>query len=221
MAANILRELLDRGVAAVRIFPHRLQHDHVEIAAQAAPQLRGRALARAAERLGRQSIDEAFCDLRVHAGFWMIVLGRSGSHSQIMRANSWGARASFGYGDRPVNNWYSTTPSEYTSVAVVMGSPRICSGLAYSGVIGPAIVTSAPAAGSRILAIPKSSSFGTPSWVTRMLPGLISRWMTRRWCAYCTAEQTCTNNRRRSETFNWWASQYSSIGVPSISSITR
>jgi hypothetical protein len=31
---------------------------------------------------------------------------------------------------RPVSNSYSTTPSEYTSVMVVTGSPRICSGAA-------------------------------------------------------------------------------------------
>ena len=38
--------------------------------------------------------------------------------------------------------------------------------------------------------MPKSSSFGTPSRVTRMLRGLISRWITSCWCAYTTAEQT-------------------------------
>ena len=38
------------------------------------------------------------------------------------------------YGLRPVSSRYSSTPSEYTSVATVTGSPRTCSGLALSGV---------------------------------------------------------------------------------------
>lgn len=61
-----------------------------------------------------------------------------------------------------------------------MASPRTCSGLAYSGVIGPARVVRAPCARSRILAMPKSRSFGEPSLITRMLLGLRSRWMTSR-----------------------------------------
>jgi len=34
------------------------------------------------------------------------------------------------YGNEPVNGSYRTTPSEKTSVAVVIALPRICSGLA-------------------------------------------------------------------------------------------
>ena len=37
------------------------------------------------------------------------------------------------------------------------------------------VVFGIAAMGSRIFAIPKSSSFGMPSLVTRMLPGLMSR----------------------------------------------
>ena len=34
------------------------------------------------------------------------------------------------YGRAPVSSTYSSTPSEYTSVAVVLGRPLTCSGLA-------------------------------------------------------------------------------------------
>ena len=44
------------------------------------------------------------------------------------------------------------------------------------------------------LATPKSSSFGVPSRVTRMLSGLMSRWTTRFSCAYCTPAQTVRNS---------------------------
>ena len=80
---------------------------------------------------------------------------------------------------------YSRMPREYTSVAVVTCSPRTCSGLAYSGVIicSPGAVAAASvwpeSSAFRSLAMPKSSSFGTPSCVTRTLAGLMSRWMTR------------------------------------------
>ncbi len=47
---------------------------------------------------------------------------------------------------------------------------------------------------------PKSSSFGVPSAVTRMLSGLMSRWTTRFWWAYWTPLQTRTNSSSRSAT---------------------
>ena len=70
------------------------------------------------------------------------------------------------------------------SVAVVMTTPRTCSGLAYCGVMKPAAVAPASietpdSSGLVNLAIPKSRSLTAPSLVTRMLPGLMSRWMTR------------------------------------------
>ena len=66
-----------------------------------------------------------------------------------------------------------------------MSLPRICSGLAYSGVRTRSAVSVRAEASSpaRTFAIPKSRSFGTPSPVTRMLAGLMSLWMTSLWCA--------------------------------------
>jgi hypothetical protein len=66
------------------------------------------------------------------------------------------------------------------SLAGVIAPPRICSGLAYSGVIGRGpkpVLDRNPTAGSGCitLAMPKSSSLGTPSAVTRILLGLMSR----------------------------------------------
>ena len=46
--------------------------------------------------------------------------------------------------------------------------------------------------------MPKSRILGTPSAVTRMLPGLRSRWTTRFWCRYWTASQTLRKRARRS-----------------------
>ena len=48
--------------------------------------------------------------------------------------------------------------------------------------------------------MPKSSSLGAPSRVTRMFDGLRSRWTIRFWCARCTAEQTVRNSRSRCST---------------------
>ena len=78
-----------------------------------------------------------------------------------------------------------------------------CSGLAYSGVIAGVTVTTeslAPGScsGCRILAMPKSSSLGAPSPVTRMLPGLMSRCTTPRRCAKSTAAQIVRNSSSRS-----------------------
>src|SRR5262249_20407288 len=68
------------------------------------------------------------------------------------------------------------------SVRAVTASPRTCSGLAYSGVIRCSperVINTVWSSGDRrILAIPKSNSFGVPSTVTRMLPGFRSRCTT-------------------------------------------
>ena len=74
------------------------------------------------------------------------------------------------------------------SLAVVIGSPRICSGLAWSGVSTrqSACVTAIVCIiwrSSSILAMPKSSSFGVPSRATRMFDGFRSRCTIRFWCA--------------------------------------
>src|ERR1044072_5042640 len=49
------------------------------------------------------------------------------------------------------------------------------------------------------LAMPKSRSFVTPSGVTRMFDGLMSRWTTRFWCAYWSASHTCRNRFRNED----------------------
>ena len=92
------------------------------------------------------------------------------------------------------------------SLAVVTGRPRTCSGLAYSGV-STRIERRRRLRGRRpaalresSFAMPKSSSLGSPSAVTRMLPGFRSRWTTRCWWAYCTAAQISRKRRSRSRT---------------------
>ena len=55
------------------------------------------------------------------------------------------------------------------------------------------------------LAMPKSSSLGEPSAVTRMFVGLRSRCTTRLRCAWLTASQTRQNNCRRSRTDSFWS----------------
>ena len=51
--------------------------------------------------------------------------------------------------------------------------------------------------GSSRLAMPKSSSFGSPAAVTRMLAGFRSRWTSRFWWAYWTAAQIRRKRSRR------------------------
>ena len=103
-----------------------------------------------------------------------------------------------------------------------------CSGAMYSGV--PTIcrnsVNSVFCVSSALVAfaIPKSITFatGTPSCsVTSTFDGFRSRWITPFWCACCTAWHTCTNSRSRSRSPNCAASQYSVIGTPFTSSITK
>ena len=69
--------------------------------------------------------------------------------------------------------------------------------------------------------MPKSSSFGAPSSVTRMLLGFRSRCTTRLRWAYWTAAQTARNSSRRSETGSRRADACSVIGRPLTYSITR
>ena len=56
--------------------------------------------------------------------------GRIGSPARIASSHSASVCRFRRYGLLPVSSSYSTTPSEYTSVMVVTGSPRICSGAA-------------------------------------------------------------------------------------------
>ena len=56
--------------------------------------------------------------------------GFCGTPSRIASSHSASVWRLSRYGLLPVSSSYSTTPSEYTSVMVVTGSPRICSGAA-------------------------------------------------------------------------------------------
>ena len=103
-----------------------------------------------------------------------------------------------------------------------------CSGLIYAGVpmnsskaVKNVLSVSGPAVA---LAIPKSIIFGTgtPSLtVTRMLEGLISRWMTPFWCACWMAWHTWVNNLSRSAVGTLFSSQNSVILMPRTSSMTK
>ena len=77
--------------------------------------------------------------------------------------------------------------------------------------------------------MPKSRSLRVPSGVTRMLPGLMSRWTTRRWCAYWTARADRRNSRagpraefvRIAYSWIWSPSTYSMTKYGSPSSVCR
>ena len=56
--------------------------------------------------------------------------GRGTSPVRIASSHAASLVRSGRYGLQPVSSSYSTTPSEYTSVIVLTGSPRICSGAA-------------------------------------------------------------------------------------------
>ena len=106
VSANVFRKLLHRRVAPLRLLMHRLQHDRVQVPAETAAQPGRRAVAQAAPRLiGRDGgLSGIVGRFHCHAGLIMTRLGRSGSHSQITRASSWGTCVFFGYGERPVSN---------------------------------------------------------------------------------------------------------------------
>ncbi len=74
------------------------------------------------------------------------------------------------------------------------------------------------------LAMPKSITFGTgfPSCsITSTLDGFRSRWITPFWWACCTAWQTSMNRASRSRVESLCVSQYSVMGTPFTSSITK
>ncbi len=77
---------------------------------------------------------------------------------------------------------------------------------------------------SMALAKPKSITLGTgrPSRsVTSTLEGLMSRWMIPFWCACWIAWQTQMNSSSRSARESWVRSQYSVMGMPWTSSMTK
>ena len=111
-----------------------------------------------------------------------------------------------------------------TSIAPISA----CSGLMYSSVptIAPNSVNSVLSVRrwSVALATPKSITLGmgTPSRrVTRTFEGLMSRWMIPFWCACWIAWQTGMNSSSRSPGVRPLRSQYSVIGTPLTSSITK
>ena len=74
------------------------------------------------------------------------------------------------------------------------------------------------------LAMPKSMILGTalPSdSVTITLEGLRSRWITPFWWACCTASHTGRKSSTRSRVESFRLSQYSVMGTPFTSSITK
>ena len=161
------------------------------------------------------------------------VLGRGGSSSRMRRriSSNPAPRSSDGSkGCAPAKTSYRTTPSEYTSVRVSTSRPvsSACSGLMYSGV-----PIHCPSSVKRVrsvslcdvaLATPKSMIFGTgrpSSTATRMLDGLMSRWITPFWWACCTPPHTWTKTSNLSRVLNRWASQYSVSGTPLTNSITK
>jgi hypothetical protein len=84
-------------------------------------------------------------------------------------------------GRAPRNISYRINPKEYTSVAAVAVSERICSGAIYSGVptIAPEMLTTAPLSPPVPSANPKSRITGRSVplrlFASRMLPGFKSR----------------------------------------------
>ena len=129
--------------SAARAVCQRLAHDVVEVAGDLARELAARARVRARRRPCAAAPVRAL---------------RVGVQGSPPHSASVGRRGL--YGLPPVSSSYSTTPSEYTSVMVVTGSPRICSGAAWCRVNArsPVRVFSSAASGlSSSLAMPKSS----------------------------------------------------------------
>ena len=125
IVAQIFGELIDARVTPLRLLAQSHQQHVVEIPLQRAPNsFAGELHLRCRVASGRA--DASFVD------------GRARFAQRRIAENldrPLGRPLSSRYGLRPVNSRYNTTPNEYTSLAVVMGSPRTCSGLAYSSVI--------------------------------------------------------------------------------------
>jgi hypothetical protein len=177
---------------------------------------------------------------RAGAGAWNVppaicvslALGAGGSTSRMIRCTSAyepDRSTLLENGVVPVRSSYSITPRAYTSLRVSMSSePSACSGLMYSGVPMSArcsvnSVRSVSFA-AVALAIPKSMTLGAarPSWAdTSTLLGLRSRWITPLVCACWTASQTHASSSSRSRTPTPLREQYSTMGSPLTSSITK
>ena len=106
--ANLLRELSGGHIPTIRLVAKRLEHDAIEIAVETAGEPgRGRSPRGARAGPSRPLLRRPQAPAN----------GRAGSGDRVG-------------GRRPVMSSYKTTPRTYTSVAVVTGSPLICSGAA-------------------------------------------------------------------------------------------
>ena len=121
--------------------------------------------------------------------------GRSGrsvrmgatSPSAARRAVSAGLAPSRGF--LPVSPSYSTSVAAHTSAAPVTTSPVACSGAMYAMVPTTPPVWVIPLS-PESRATPRSVTRACPSSSTRMLAGLMSRWITPRSCACARASST-------------------------------
>ena len=86
MPPDVLCELLDRSIASLRFLAQRLENNGIEIALQPPLEL-GTAFAPLAHRRTTRRVKI----VRFH-GRKIALLGRAGSTSQMIRANSWGVR---------------------------------------------------------------------------------------------------------------------------------
>ncbi len=124
-------------------------------------------------------------------------------------------------GGRPARHSYATTPREYMSVDGVRALPEACSGLTYCAVPStvPVMVMREP---SRARAMPKSVTLMIPVSVTRMLPGLMSRWMMPDRCAVCSARAVWPITSRVTSGLSVpLRASIAASGSPGTSSITR
>ena len=124
------------------------------------------------------------------------------------------------WGGTPVRHSCSTMPSAYRSLAAVPGLPAIRSGAMYWVVpmTRPGPVTGTwPAA----WAMPKSVTLTVPSPLIRMLPGLMSRWMTPTLCAAASPSAACAITLRAWAGAMGSTMSRSASDGPSTNSITR
>ncbi len=171
-ALDILRERLRRWVALVRLLPHRLHHDGVDVSLH---------LARLGDRarlLGVLFADQPQQLRRLR----ILDVIRTATGHELVEHDAEGidvARGRHRAGRGPAPGWHSRASASGRGSTSPGRAGRPRSGRA----------------SSRCRSRGASAS---PSEVTRMLPGFRSRWTTRFWCAYWTAAQTSWNRRRRS-----------------------
>ena len=107
------------------------------------------------------------------------------------------------YGHCPVSEWNSITPTAYQSAAgptTAPGSP--CSGAMNTGVPAMTRVDATSSRSDRSATSPKSMITTRPAGVTRMLPGLMSRWTLPLACSAASPLATCASASRRRTSSN-------------------